>query len=44
MNEKIEHLAFMAKQGSREDLDKLIEQIQNRIYNLSLRLKKTDSL
>ena len=38
MNEKIEHFALMAKQGSKKDLDKLIEQIQSRIYDLSLRM------
>ncbi|MDJ0784765.1 MAG: RNA polymerase sigma factor [Desulfosarcinaceae bacterium] len=38
MNENVEHLAFMAQQGSRKDLNKLIEQIQNHIYKLSLRM------
>ena len=38
MNEKMEHLAHMAKQGSRKDLNSLVEQIQNRIYNLALRM------
>lgn len=38
MNDEIEQFAQMAKQGSRKDLEKLIEQIQNRIYDLSLRM------
>ncbi len=38
MDEKIEHFAFKAKQGSKEDLEKLIKNIQNRIYDLSLRM------
>ena len=38
MDEKIEHFALMAKQGSRKDLEKLIEQIQSRMYDLSLRM------
>lgn len=38
MNEKIEHLALMAKQGSKKALEDLIAQIQNRIYDLSLRM------
>ncbi len=38
MDEQIEHFAFMAKQGSKKDLNKLIEQIQSHIYNLSLRM------
>ena len=38
MNKNIEHLALMAKQGSRIDLENLIEQIQSRIYGLSLRM------
>jgi RNA polymerase sigma factor (sigma-70 family) len=38
MNEKIEHFALMAKQGSRKDLEKLIDGIQSRIYDLSLRM------
>ncbi|MBT8350448.1 MAG: RNA polymerase sigma factor [Deltaproteobacteria bacterium] len=38
MNDEIEHFAHMAKQGSKKDLENLIEQIQSRIYNLSLRI------
>ena len=38
MNEKIEHVAHRAKQGSREYLEALIAQIQRRIYDLSLRM------
>ncbi len=38
MNEKIEHYAQLAKQGNKKGLEKLIEHIQDRIYNLSLRM------
>ncbi len=38
MDEKIEHFALVAKQGSKDGLEKLIEHIQDRIYNLSLRM------
>jgi len=38
MNENIEHFALRARQGSRKDLEQLIEQIQTSIYDLSLRM------
>lgn len=38
MDESIEHFAFMAKQGSKKDLEKLVKNIQDQIYGLSLRM------
>jgi RNA polymerase sigma factor (sigma-70 family) len=38
MNDTIEHFAMIAKQGSKKDLEKLVALIQNRIYDLALRM------
>ncbi len=38
MDEQIERYVKMAKQGSKNDLDKLINRIKSRIYHLSLRM------